>query len=112
MVRWSHYGLCWYSAFIFLTDVVAGDFRQCLPIIPKASRPEITAATISNASFWKDVTIMRLTLNMCLLAQARVMSHLEHEYTQNFAKWLLDVGNGDLNDQDNIALPSGMLLAV
>ena len=112
MVRWSHYGLCWYSAFILLTDLLVGDFRQCLPVIPKGSRPEITAATISNASFWKDVTIMRLTLNMRLLAQAHLMTPLQHEYIQNFAKWLLDVGNGDLNDQDEIALPSGMLLVL
>ena len=49
---------------LFITPNYLGDFRQCLPVIPHASRSQIVAATISNSIFWKDVTIMHLSVNM------------------------------------------------
>jgi hypothetical protein len=88
-----------------ISNISIGDFRQCLPVIPGGSRGQITNAAISNASFWKDTTIMRLTVNMRLLAQARHMSPDQLHYTQDFAAWLLNVGNGSINEENNVNLP-------
>ena len=88
-----------------ISNISIGDFRQCLPVIPGGSRGQITNAAISNASFWKDTTIMRLTVNMRLLAQARHMSLDQQHYTQDFAAWLLNVGNGSINEENNVNLP-------
>ena len=51
---------------------------------------------------------MKLTVNMRLLAQAAHMSPEHLHRTQQFAQWLLDVGDGIVNtNDDNIALPPG-----
>jgi hypothetical protein len=92
----------------FTSDLIIGDFRQCLPVIPGASRGEITSAAISNASFWRDITMLRLTTNMRLLAQAAHMSPPQLQHTQQFAKWLLDLGDGIDNDGDQVELPPGI----
>ena len=51
------------------SQLTVGDFRQCLAVIPGATDSEIIDATLSNASFWKDIRIFRLTENMCVLHQ-------------------------------------------
>jgi PIF1-like helicase len=88
-----------------------GDFRQCLPVIPHASRPQIIASTVSNASFWKDVTIFRLTMNMRLSHQHDDFSDgsMEHGLSaRQFAAWLLQVGEGKVNEGSKITLLSGI----
>jgi hypothetical protein len=76
--------------------------------VPKASRPQIVASTISNASFWKDVQKLRLTVNMRLLAQAANMTDVDRERAESFAAWLLHVGNGTLNGpDDSVEIPDG-----
>ncbi|XP_057444054.1 uncharacterized protein LOC130736228 [Lotus japonicus] len=44
--------------------VLGGDFRQTLPIIPKASREEIVMATINSSRLWKFCKVLKLTENM------------------------------------------------
>jgi len=75
--------------------ILLGDFRQCLPVVPRASRAQITAATISNSTFWKDVVQLKLYVNMRLLSQAAQMTIEQLQYAKNFAKWLLHIGNGE-----------------
>jgi len=75
--------------------ILLRDFRQCLPIVPRASRAQITAATISNSTFWKDVVQLKLHVNMRLLSQAAQMTIEQLQYAKNFAKWLLHIGNGE-----------------
>jgi ATP-dependent DNA helicase PIF1 len=92
---------------------MSGDFRQCLPVIPKASRPQIVASTITHSLFWKDVAILRLTKNMRLLANADSMTDSERTYANDFANWLLQLGDGKLNGADDdlsIKLPQGFPL--
>jgi PIF1-like helicase len=74
--------------------IILGDFRQCLPVVPRASRAQITASTISNAVFWKDVVQLNLYVNMRLLSQAGQMTPDRLQYARTFAKWLLHIGNG------------------
>jgi hypothetical protein len=79
-----------------------------LPVVPKATRAQIIASTISFAPFWTDVKVMPLKVNMRLLAQAANMSPEELLYATEFAAWQLKVGNGKANEDGvSIKLPSG-----
>jgi PIF1-like helicase/Helitron helicase-like domain at N-terminus len=89
-----------------------GDFRQCLPVIPHASRPQIVASTILNASFWKHVRILQLTINMRLLIQQQMDDRSEQsmQYShdaQRFSAWLLEIGEGKTNEETKVLLPPG-----
>jgi hypothetical protein len=68
-----------------ITVVFGGDFQQTLPIIKRASREDIVAATIQKSAIWRNVEILQLTQNMWLKN--------EHS-SQDFAQWLLNIGHG------------------
>ena len=85
-----------------------GDFRQCLPVIPKGSPAQILASSIVHASFWKDVHIFKLMVNMRLLAQSERMTPPNRLKAESFAKWLLMVGEGTDNTVPLTELPIGM----
>ncbi|SGY53419.1 BQ5605_C006g03757 [Microbotryum silenes-dioicae] len=109
-----------------LTVVLAGDLKQCLPVIPKSSPAQIVDACIKNADFWGEVEVLHLSVssnpsltfrpytnrgtvqaqtNMRLLATADRMTETEREKAQDFANWLLIVGDGSANKtEDSIAL--------
>jgi len=75
--------------------VLGGDFRQLLPIKIHGTRSEIVNLSIKFSSTWKHFINFSLTKNMRVLPE-------EIE----FAKFLLDIGDGILNDSnDNIQLP-------
>uniref|UniRef100_A0A803ME24 ATP-dependent DNA helicase n=1 Tax=Chenopodium quinoa TaxID=63459 RepID=A0A803ME24_CHEQI len=38
--------------------VLGGDFRQILPVVPDEGRESIVAATLHQASFWRDYQVM------------------------------------------------------
>ena len=76
------------------------DFRQCLPVVSKATRAQIVAATIVYTPFWKDVKVMSLSVNMRLLAQADHMTELEHRHATEFAAWQLKLGQETANHDD------------
>ena len=44
--------------------VLSGDFRQCLPVIPGASRAEIVKAALNRSPLWSSFQIMQLAENM------------------------------------------------
>ncbi len=46
------------------TVVLGGDFRQTLPVIPKAGREDIVSASLPRSHLWQHVTILRLHINM------------------------------------------------
>jgi hypothetical protein len=85
-----------------ITTVFCGDWRQCLPVMPRRSRGEVVQACISScAELWRDITILHLTQNMRLEATPE---------DQRFAEWLLEVGNGlHTSDDACITLPSQMV---
>jgi PIF1-like helicase len=68
-----------------LTVVFGGDFRQILPVIPKGSRQEIIAASLSRSTLWQRIQILPLTQNMRLDRNAEEAV---------FATWLLRIGEG------------------
>lgn len=83
-----------------------------MPVLLGASRAQITSVTIANASFWKDIIIMKLIVNMPLLTQSDLMSPEEQQYTFNFAEWLIQLSDGTLNENMEMSLPDGTLLMI
>ncbi|XP_011872670.1 PREDICTED: uncharacterized protein LOC105564699, partial [Vollenhovia emeryi] len=75
--------------------LLGGDFRQLLPVKERATRCEIINLSIKFSSLWKQFKIFSLTQNMRTLSQEK-----------EFAQFLLNLGNGSLNDNsDNIEIP-------
>jgi len=50
------------------TVVLGGDFRQILPVIPKAGREDIVSVSLPRSHLWQHVTILRLHINMRVMA--------------------------------------------
>ncbi|XP_057415282.1 uncharacterized protein LOC130710142 [Lotus japonicus] len=91
--------------------VLGGDFRQILPVIPKGTRAEIVMSTINSSRLWRFCRVLSLTENMRLLGN---LSDHEIEEVKSFAKWVLDVGDGNLgayNDGESmIKVPEETLI--
>jgi hypothetical protein len=51
---------------------------------------------------------MRLTVNMRLLTQASSMPLQEQKHVSDFADWLIQIGNGELNEETEMLLPHGI----
>ncbi|CAN1821283.1 ATP-dependent DNA helicase PIF1 [Linum perenne] len=49
-----------------ITVVFGGDFRQILPVIPKATRTEIVNSSIKRSYLWDDMNVIKLCQNMRL----------------------------------------------
>ena len=69
-----------------ITVVFSGDWRQCLPIVPRGGKAEIMAATMKSSHLWKIAIVHKLTENMRLRSGGE-------DYAA-FANWLMRVGNG------------------
>ncbi|SGZ34789.1 BQ5605_C075g12919 [Microbotryum silenes-dioicae] len=95
-----------------VTMIFAGDFRQCLPVVPKGTPGQIVDASLIKADFWRDVRVLRLTENMRLSSNADAMDEAQLARTRDFTEWLLTVGDGTANmhPYDKIALPDYLLL--
>ena len=63
-----------------ITFVLAGDWRQILPVVRKGGRPEIVDACLKTSALWQHVQVMKLTKNMRVLltgtAAATFADHL------------------------------------
>ncbi|XP_065832001.1 ATP-dependent DNA helicase PIF2-like [Oscarella lobularis] len=91
-----------------LSFILAGDFRQTLPIVPKGTKAdEIHACLKSSAKLWPHVTTLRLRTNM------RV--HLFGDSDSGaYSNLLLDIGSGTIptNPTDGlIEIPCGQHLS-
>ena len=67
--------------------LLAGDFRQCLPVVPGASRAGTVAKCINQSSLWKHFQVFHLTVNMRVRASG-------DPTLEEFDKWTLSIGNG------------------
>jgi hypothetical protein len=93
------------------TVVLGGDFRQILPVIPKGGREDIVSASLPRSHLWQHVIILHLHINMRVMAT-------NSEEQREFAKWVLNVGDGNLPtiaeekgvDPNWIEIPSHMRL--
>ncbi|XP_059149801.1 uncharacterized protein LOC131936752 [Physella acuta] len=74
--------------------VLAGDFRQTLPVIPRSTMADELNACLKASYLWNDITELKLKQNM--------RAKLSGDSSANrFALQLLDVGNGKIK-QDKI----------
>ena len=85
-----------------VTVVLGGHFSQTLPVVPRGSKEDILNATFRHSTLWNDdLTVFFLSKNMRL--------DCSDTSAESFAKWLLDVGNGNNLLPDNkVQLLDGM----
>nr|GEY37281.1 DNA helicase [Tanacetum cinerariifolium] len=89
---------------LFVYGHGGGDFRQTLPVKKRATKEELIAASIAKSYLWWHFKIYTLKENIRLLRSG--ITNEEQQSTKTFAKWLLDVANGEIrehakeNDQD------------
>ncbi|XP_034934873.1 uncharacterized protein [Chelonus insularis] len=82
--------------------VLGGDFRQLLPVKTHSTRSETVNLSIKFSSLWKNFQLFSLSQNMRVLPEE-----------VEFAEFLLNLGNGTLNDnEDNVQIPSCCLAHV
>ncbi|XP_049826254.1 uncharacterized protein LOC126266393 [Aethina tumida] len=68
--------------------LLAGDFRQTLPVIPRSTPADELNACLKSSNLWKYVKVLHLSKNM------RV--ELQNDQSGNiFSKQLIDIGNGN-----------------
>lgn len=78
--------------------VFGGDFRQILPVVPRADRSDIVNASINSSYIWDSCEVLTLTKNMRL--QQNPMSTNSQEL-KDFSEWLLKVGEGKLSEPND-----------
>ena len=72
-----------------ITFLMAGDFRQTLPVIAKGTKADELRACLKSSALWRHVKQLHLTTNM------RVHVHRDASAAQ-FSQKLLQIGNGSL----------------
>lgn len=77
-----------------ITVVLAGDWRQILPVVRNGSRAEIVNACIKSSPLWSNVKVMKLTTNMRVAMAGADQC--------DYASYLLDIGNGKLDIDETL----------
>ena len=80
--------------------LLAGDFRQCLPVVPGANRAGTVGHCINQSHLWKNFQILQLTKNMRVRASGDAV-------LEAFDRWTLAIGNGS-DKSGAIAIPPEM----
>jgi ATP-dependent DNA helicase PIF1 len=70
-----------------LTLILAGDFRQTLPVIPRGTKADEIKACLKSSYLWKNVQLLKLSTNM----RARLNGDKD---SAEFAAKLLHLGEG------------------
>ncbi|UYV61805.1 hypothetical protein LAZ67_1006674, partial [Cordylochernes scorpioides] len=81
--------------------LLAGDFRQTLPVIPRSTPADELNACLKSSVLWRYVKKISLKTNMRVQLQ-------QDESSERFAKQLLDIGNGKMEMDESthcITLP-------
>ncbi|CAN7043183.1 unnamed protein product [Brassica rapa subsp. trilocularis] len=92
--------------------VLGGDFRQVLPVIHGAGRPEIVLESLNSSYLWKHVQVLELTKNMRLMSND--LTPEDAKELKEFSQWILDVGDGKIGDGNDgealITIPDEFLI--
>ena len=81
--------------------ILAGDFRQCLPVVPGANRAGIVSHCINKSHLWKHFQVLKLTENMRVGASGDPI-------LEDFDRWALKIGNGwEING--GVPIPEAMI---
>ena len=84
--------------------LLAGDFRQCLPVVPGSNRAGTVSHCINNSKLWQHFCVMRLSENMRVRASG-------DPALEAFDKWTLSIGNG-LNLNGGVPIPEAMITEI
>ncbi|KAK1384255.1 ATP-dependent DNA helicase [Heracleum sosnowskyi] len=76
-----------------ITVIFGGDFCQILPVIPKGSRAQILSASLNQTKLCHQCQVFLLRQNMRLSGGK---SAEDLRQIEEFSRWVLDVGNGEL----------------
>nr|XP_042903462.1 uncharacterized protein LOC122270396 [Parasteatoda tepidariorum] len=88
--------------------LLSGDFRQTLPVIPRATYADEINACLKESYLWRSVSKLCLTLNMRVQVQNDPLA-------SRFSEQLLDIGNGNIQlyeDTQYIRLPQNFCIMV
>ena len=87
------------------TVVLAGDFRQILPVITRGTKADELKACLKSSFLWDHIKKLALTTNM----RAKLTGDLSAE---TFSKQLLQIGNGTLELENGLhKLPCGQMVS-
>jgi hypothetical protein len=97
-------------AFGGITVLFAGDFRQCLPVVPGGSRAQIVAASLKRSVHWEHIRTLPLKENVRLLGGS--LSSVERARAEEYAQYILRIGDGVETStlEDYISLRPSILL--
>ena len=90
-----------------VTVVLAGDFRQTLPVIPKGTKADELRACLKTSYLWTHVIKLHLSVNM----RARIFGD---QSAATFSEQLLTIGNGQIPYNASLEqhkLPCGVMLS-
>ena len=83
-----------------VTILLAGDFRQTLPVVPRGTRADEVKACLKSSFLWPKVNILTLRVNMRVQHDSRA---------KQFSKLLLDIGNGHVSEEEGkINIPNNL----
>ncbi|KAL5555788.1 hypothetical protein UlMin_038024 [Ulmus minor] len=80
--------------------IFGGDFRQVLPIVPRATKEEVINASLVMSYLWPLFIKIQLSENM------------RAKFDETFSKILLRIGDGEekIDEDDNITLPDNIMI--
>ncbi|XP_010480980.1 PREDICTED: uncharacterized protein LOC104759795 [Camelina sativa] len=91
--------------------VLGGDFRQILPVITEGGRVATVLASINSSVLWNSCKVLKLTENLRL---RKACNSMDAGALATFSKWLLDIGDGKINESDSgdveIEIPDDLLI--
>ena len=79
--------------------LLAGDFRQILPVVRLGRRADIVDAALSRSALWQQCVVLQLHRNMRVEKCGRDEQHAAQ--LRQHADWLLQLGNGRLPTQSD-----------
>ena len=84
--------------------LLAGDFRQCLPVVPGANRAGTVDHCINQSHLWQHFQVLRLTVNMRVRASG-------DPQLEAFDEWTLQIGNGT-QGSETVKVPAEMVTPI
>ena len=86
--------------------VLAGDFRQCLPVVRGANRGQLVKSSINHSHLWHHFEVLSLTQNMRVMASG-------NPRLEDFDNWSLSIGDGTANNSEGLVdIPQEMCFKI
>jgi hypothetical protein len=80
-----------------ITMLFSGDFRQTLPVIPRASTAQQAAASFKRSPLWPLLSRFALIVNVRLATEKNDTN--EEDGNRDYADWLLKLGSGGMQSE-------------